>query len=180
MNKERTTDIEYVQVNLGKELRTACRDYHEYFMTGSIKLVLATWSRAKLDEIALDNPTMFRYRFKFEASRIARQQVLAIQDKNDLTDGEICWMRRSGQLTIKRDEAKLTPTRMMPVMGWLQLGALSLVFGSGMIQIAYSSVFEWRQMMWQMVLAGVWGGVALLMFRLYIAPWRVLKRKALV
>lgn len=41
--KEQQPDLQdNIQINLGSEQRNAARDYNEYFIPGSIKLVLAT------------------------------------------------------------------------------------------------------------------------------------------
>lgn len=48
--------------------------------------------------MALNNSDFFRQRFGFEPSKLARQQVLEIQEKHELSDREVRWLRRSGQL----------------------------------------------------------------------------------
>ena len=56
-----TPHFDSAQLNLALEQRAAGRDYHEYFVPGSIKLLLATASKTKLDELAMDNERLFKY-----------------------------------------------------------------------------------------------------------------------
>ena len=53
LQNEESLDIS--QLNLGKSNRNAGRDYYEMLIPGSIKLVLATTKRERLNEMAQDN-----------------------------------------------------------------------------------------------------------------------------
>ncbi|MCX7192713.1 MAG: hypothetical protein NTY60_03690 [Proteobacteria bacterium] len=169
-----------VQLNLATEQRNAGRDYHEYFVPGSIKLVLATWPKAKLDEIALDNSIMFRYRFGFEPTETVRKQVLEIKNQYDFTDREIRWLRHSGQLSIATKEAKLKPTRLMPMIGWSQVVLFSMVCVGMVMQIIFSTAPAWKQALGEITVAGLSFGVFWVLNSLYIAPWRTLKRSGVL
>lgn len=166
---------EKLQLNLATHQRIAGRDYNEARIPDSIKIYLATTSAEQLDTESIDNERLFYYRFGLDVPKSVREQIIAIKQRHDFTDHEIRWLRHSGQLSIKCREVKLAPDRFMPVAGWVQLGLLSMVFGAGMLQIAYSPAPSWKQMLGQLVLAGVWIGLAWVLNRLYIAPWRVLK-----
>lgn len=176
MSEEQREDQECIQINLGMEQRNAGRDYHEYFIPGSIKLLLATRPQDELDRMARDNSRLFRYRFGFEPPKVVRQQVLDIQKKYDLTDQEIRWLRHAGQLQISYKEARLVPSRLMPAAGWLQLAMLSLVCIVMVFQISFSTAPAWKQALGQLFVSGFWFGSAWILNNLYLAPWRTLKR----
>ncbi len=167
---------EAVQINLGTDQRNAAGDYHEYFIPGSIKLVLATWSKAKLDETALDNSTMFRYRFGFEPPMVVRKQVLDIKNQYDLTDREVRWQRHSGQLIISRNEARLKPALVLPIAGWILSFILSLVCIGMVFIIASSAAPAWKQALGEITVFGIWFGVFWIINILHFAPWRAIKR----
>lgn len=165
---------ETTQLNLADSQRIAGRDYHEG-VPDSVKLYLVSKPDSVLDQEAIGNERLFYYRFGLDVPKAVREQIIALKQQHDFTDREIRWLRRSGHLRIKRGEVKLVPDRTMPIAGWVQLGLLSLVFSAGMLQVAYSTAPDWKQMLGQLVLASVWAGAAWLLHRLYIAPWRVLK-----
>ena len=54
-------EIDRAQLNVALEQRVAGRDNHEYFIPGSIKLLLATSSKTKLDELAIYNERLCRF-----------------------------------------------------------------------------------------------------------------------
>ncbi|MEQ1662140.1 MAG: hypothetical protein ABL877_05550 [Thiobacillus sp.] len=166
---------ETTQLNLADNQRVAGRDYYEG-APDSVKLYLVSKPDAVLDSEAIGNERLFYSRFNLDAPKIVRRQYIAYKQQHDFTDFQIRWLRWSGHLRIKGQEVTLVPDRMMPVAGWMQVGLLSLVFSAGMLQIARSTVPDWKQMLGQLVLATLWMGAWWLLHRLYIAPWRVLKR----
>lgn len=166
--------LETTQLNLSDSQRIAGRDYHES-VPDSVKLYLVSKADAVLDQEAVGNERLFYYRFGLDAPKAVREQIIALKQQHDFTDSEIRWLRRSGHLRIKRGGVKLVPDRTMPIAGWVQLGLLSLVFSTGILQVAYSTAPDWKQMLGQLVLASMWAGATWLLHRLYIAPWRVLK-----
>lgn len=176
MNPEEHQNQDPIQVNLATHQRNAGRDYHEFFVPGSIKLLLATKTKEELDRMAIDNSRLFNYRFGFEPPTIVRKQVLTIQQKYDFTDREVRWLKRAGQLQISRKEAKLVPSRLMPITGWIQLVAFSLVCVAMTFQIAFSSNPAWQQALGQLLVSGFWFGGLSIMNTLYLAPWRALER----
>ena len=180
MQEDRPEGIDVTQLNLALEQRTAGRDYHEYFIPGSIKLVLATWSKEKLDSVAKVNERMFLYRFGFKATRVAREKVIDFQNKYDLSDSEVRWLKRSGHLRVTRTEMNIDASRFMPVAGVVQLPVLSLVFIGMIFQVAYSAAPAWKQGLGQTSLALLWFGGATLLYKLYLAPWRTLKESGAI
>lgn len=181
MKNEEDQHGETTQLNYALEQRNAGRDYHEYFVPGSIKLLLATCSQEELNRMALDNSRLFRYRFGFEPpKKVVRQQVLDIQKQYELTDEEVRWMRHAGQLQISRNEAKLVPSRLMPATGWLQLAMLSLVCIALVFQIAFSAAPAWKQGLGQLVVSILWFGGAWGLNSLFLAPWQTLKRSGAI
>jgi hypothetical protein len=171
---------EPVQINLATDQRNAARDYHEYFVSGSIKLVLAIWSKAKLDEVALDNSTMFRYRFGFEPPTVVRKQVIDIKNQYDLTDREIRWLRHSGHMAISRKEARLKPDRLLPITGWVLSSLLSLVCVGMVFMIAFSTAPAWKQALGEIFVSVLWFGVFWILNLLHFAPWQALKHSGAI
>lgn len=180
MKNEEDQHGETTQLNYALEQRNAARDYHEYFVPGSIKLLLTMRSQEQLNRMALDNSRLFRYRFGFEPPKVVRQQVLDIQKKYDLTDPEVRWLRHAGQLQISRTRAKLVPSRLMPATGWLQLAMLSLVCIALVFQIAFSTAPAWKQALGQLVVSILWFGGAWGLNSLFLAPWQTLKRSGAI
>ena len=165
-----------VQLNLASDQRNAARDYHEYSMSGSIEVALATLPKAKLDKIALDNSRMFWHRFGFEPPKIVRKQVLDIQDTYDYNDRDIRSLRFASQLDVGPLEAKLKPNRFFYWYGCLQTGLFSLMSLVWMLQVKLSTAPAWKQGLGELFFAALYFGVFWILNKLYLAPWRLLKR----
>ncbi len=147
---------------------------------GWIKLALATWTQEKRNSTALDNSNFFRYRFGFEPPKVARQQVLEVQEKHDLSDREVRWLHRSGQLRVSRVAAKLVPSRLMPAAGWIQMSILSFACLVMTLQISVSSAPASKQALGQLIVFGLWFGGAYMLNNLMLEPWRTLKRAGVI
>lgn len=163
-----------LQVNLGESQRNAGHDYHEVLALQSMELFLAVTPQDEIDRLTLDNVNLFRHRFGFEAARRSvREQVLAIRQVNEYTDREICWMRRAGQLRIRRDRAWLVQDRSMLVVGWIQIGAIALVSMTMIFAIAFSTAPAWKQAIGQAVVVAACFAAMWVLNKLYIEPWRL-------
>ena len=173
-------DAKTIQLNLAKIQRNAAGDYHEYFIPGTIKLVLATTPQTELDELAEDNGRMFRYRFGFSATRPVRLQVIELQQTYDLSDSEIRWLKHAGHLRISRTDMTVDASRLMPIAGWIQLSIFSLLCIAMILQVAFSGAPEWKQGLGQTMLAAFWFAGAAVLFKLYVAPWNTLKRSGAI
>lgn len=178
MEEQQNTDT--IQLNLAKFQRNAGRDYNEYFIPSNIKLVLATTPQAELDEQAKDNGRMFRYRFGFWATRPVRRQIIELQQTYDLSDSEIRWLKHAGHLRVSRADMTVDASRLMPITGWIQLGIFSIVCIAMIFQVAFSGAPEWKQGLGQTLLAVFWFAGALMLFKLFIAPWLTLKRSGAI
>lgn len=119
MKDEQPQDLDITQLNQALEQRNAGRDYYEYFIPGSIKLVLATWTKEKLDRVAKDNDRLFGYRFGFKATKVVREETIDFQNKYDLSDDEIRWLKRAGHIRVTRTEFIIDRSRLMPIYGWI-------------------------------------------------------------
>ena len=62
-------------------------------------------------------------------NRHVRLQLIAFQNRYDLLDDEIRWLKRAGHLRVTRHELVADTSRMMPIYGWFQIALISLVFG---------------------------------------------------
>lgn len=169
-------EINRAQLNVALEQRAAGRDYHEYLIPGSIKLLLATSSKAKLDELAIDNERLFDYRFGFKATRPVRPQIIAFQNKYDLLDDEIRWLKRAGHLRVTRQELIIDTSRLMPMYGWLQITVVSLIFAAAILHMAgVEPAVEWKRELTQISLGIAWFGIAGLLIKMFVTPWRTMK-----
>lgn len=180
MKDEQARDLDITQLNQALEQRNAGRDYYEYFIPGSIKLVLATWPKEKLDRVAKDNERLFKYRFGFSTTKVVRGKAIDFQNKYDLSDDEIRWLRRAGHIRITRTEFHIDGSRLMPIYGWVQVAVLSMILCGGIFQVALSAEPEWKRMLGQITLGLIWllaGGVLLKMF---VLPWRTLKQSGAI
>lgn len=168
------------QLNLALEQRNAGRDYNEYFIPGSIKLILATWPKAKLDSTALENERFFAYRFGFVATRGVRQKIIEFQNRYDFSDNEIRWLKRAGHLGTSRKELIIDSSRLMPIAGWIQMTILSLVCVSAILLLGFSPSPEWKRSLGQVAIGGLWLFVGIFLFRNFVAPWQTLKRSGAI
>ncbi len=172
-----TPQFDSAQLNLALEQRAAGRDYHEYFIPGSIKLLLATASKTKLDKMAIGNPTMFRYRFGFTATTSVRSKVIDFQTKYDLLDNEIRWLKRAGHLRVTRQELTIDTSRLMPMYGWFQVTLVSLVFAAAILQLAgLETAIPWKRDLTQIGLGAIWFCIAGTLIKMFVNPWRTLKQ----
>ena len=167
-------------LNLVLEQRNAGRDYHEYFIPGSIKMTLATWPKAKLDGTAAENERFFAYRFGFVATRVVRQKIIEFQNRYDFSDSEIRWLKRASHLRSTRTELIVDPGRLMPIAGWIQLTILSAICISAILLLGFSPSSEWKRSLGQVAMGGLWLFVGIFLFRYFVAPWQTLKRSGAI
>lgn len=176
-----TPQFDHAQLNVALEQRAAGRDYHEYFIPGSIKLLLATASKTKLDELVIGNERLFKYRFGFNAAPPVRPQLIAFQNQYNLLDDEIRWLKRAGHLRVTRHELVVDTSRLMPIYGWFQITLISLVFAAAILQIAgVEHAPAWKRDLVQVCLGLTWFCIGGLLLKMFITPWRTLKQTGLV
>lgn len=94
------------------------------------------------------------YYLAMDLPRSAREQVVAIKRKFELTDTECRWLRRSAQFGVTRDSAELVRERWVPAAVWVHSVVLR-TFGDTGIR-----------------LAGLPGGSGRLINRMFLGPWR--------
>ena len=168
------------QLNLALEQRNAGRDYNEYFIPGSIKLILAIWPKSKLDSTALENERLFAYRFGFDATRAVRQHVIDFQNKHDFSDLEIRRLKRASHLRTTRTELGIDPSRLMPIAGWIQLTILSLVCVSAILLLGFAPSPEWKRSLGQVAIGGLWFFGSFFLLKCFVVPWQTLKQSGAI
>lgn len=174
-------EIDRAQLNIALEQRAAGRDYHEYFIPGSIKLLLATSSKTRLDELAIDNERLFAYRFGLTATPSVRPQVIAFQNKHELLDDEIRWLKRAGHLRVTRRELIVDTSRLMPMYGWFQVALISLFFATAILQLAsVNSPMSLKRDLTQIGLGILWFTIAGGLIKMFVTPWRTLKKAGVI
>lgn len=89
-------------------------------------------------------------------------------------------MRHAGQLIIRGDQAKLTPNRLMPTLGWIYFLIFSLVFSVSAVTIVTSSAVEWKQNLGLAIIASMWLAAVVFVNKVHLEPWRLLKRAGLI
>lgn len=176
LQKEESLDIS--QLNLGKANRNAGRDYYEMLIPGSIKLVLATTKRERLNEMAQDNNYLFKYRFGFEATTPVRKQVIDMLTRYDLSDKEVRILKRSGQLVINRTKATLKkPSRWITIFGWAYVVFIGLVVFARLYALTQNQELETAGQILQVILTYVIFSIVLwVVLSLFILPGRILKQ----
>ena len=166
-----------IQINIGTHQRNAHRDYNEVLAPQSVGLYLAATPQEKIDALTLNNATLFRPRFGFEAAKqTVRAQALDIRQRHEMTDREIRWLRYSGLLHVTRDEAKLVPDRRIPMAGWFQLALFSPLFVIRVFQIGFSDGAAWKLFLGQATVSALWFSITWGLSKLYIEPWRLLRK----
>ena len=176
LQNEESLDIS--QLNLGKSNRNAGRDYYEMLIPGSIKLVLATQSCERLNEMAQDNNYLFKYRFGFEATTPVRKQVIDMLKRYDLSDKEIRILKRSGQLVINRTNAKLKkPSHWVMALGWFYVGLVGLAVFARLFTLTQNKELESVEQALQVALTyAVFALVIWVIMTIFILPGRILRQ----
>jgi hypothetical protein len=159
------------QLNLGSRARIAGRDYYESRIPDSIKVYLATTPSDRLDAETLDNERLFSYRFGVDLPRSVRAQVLKIKRGHELTDRDIRWLRRSGQLQVDRLGAILKPDRVLPLVGWFYAAILAAFSGSMATLVMASGAAAWKQAAGLAAVLVFWGIATWATKQLFISPW---------
>ena len=170
--------VDISQLNLGQANRNAGRDYYEMLIPGSIKLVLATTKRERLNEMAQDNSYLFKYRFGFEATTPVRKQVIDMLNRYDFSDKEIRILKRSGQLVINRTSAKLKkPSRWVTALGWFYIGLVGLAVFTRLFTLTKNNELQSIEQAIQVALTYAVFAVALwAIMTTFILPSRILKQ----
>ena len=168
------------QLNVALEQRNALRDYHEHQLSGSIKTILATWSREKLDRVALDNGRMFAHRFGFDATRPVRQIILDLQKQFDFSDREIRSLKRAGYLRIERNNVRIEASRAWHIVSWCQLAFLLLIGFTTFLCVETSHALPLKRFVAEMVITGGLTGCVYLFHRFFLEPWRTLTRSGAI
>lgn len=153
------------QLNVALEQRNALRDYHEHQLSGSIETILATWSKEKLDEAALDNGRMFAHRFGFETTQPVRQIILELQKRFDFSDREIRSLKRAGYLRIERDNVRIEASRVWHIVSWFQLAFLLLIGFTTFLCVETSHVLPLKRFVAEIVILGGLTGCVYLFHR---------------
>lgn len=167
------------QINHGDQHRIAGQNYYENFQNhtpDSIQVYLATTPSARIDAESIDNERLFRHRFGFDASPVARSEFIAIKNRYQITDADLCKLRRAGQMSIQQTHARIAPDRLLPIVGWFYLSLFSLVCLAYGFQIAYSHAPSWKQSLGVVVISAFWLAVLWFVSTMHIHPWRLLKQ----
>jgi len=179
MNQQTTPPVSShsnLQVNHGDHHRIAFRDYHEGSTPDTIQMYLATTPAAQIDAESIDNEFLFRHRFGFDANPFSRAKVIALKTQLQMTDEEFISLRKSGQISVKRTEVKISPDRSVPIVGWLYLSIISFYLLPSMLVIALCSAPFWQQYLGLITLGAIWLAAVWFISKTHIHPWRLLKQ----
>ena len=174
------SEFQNVQFNIATTQQNIAGNCYDFFVPGSVKLLLASRPQEELDVLTENNPRLFRYRCGFSATKAVRRQVIALQQAKELEDSAIRWQKYAGHILISRTDLRVEPSRLMPISGWIQLVIFTLICLSGFSQIAFANAIEWRQGLGLIFLALFWFAGAGALLKLYVLPWRTLKRVGLI
>jgi hypothetical protein len=142
------------------------------------RVYLATTPSDRIDSEAIDNERLFTYRFGIDAPKSVREQLLKLKNDHGLTDREIRWLRRSGQLKISRAIAELKPDRVLPAVGWFYAIQVAVFCGCMAVLIIASPADAWKQVAGLSGLLGFWAIATWFSKQLLIAPWHWVRHVA--
>lgn len=130
----------------------------------------------EVDREAIDNEDAFVRRFRFDAPRGHRRQLIHLKHEADLTDREIRLLSRAGALKFKGATAAISAPLCLAAWGWTQLAGLSSLMLLGFLvasRVAAPTMMQVTQLIaFEFALLIV--GLALL--NLYVVPRRILNR----
>lgn len=172
-----TPRFDSAQLNFALEQRVAAHDYHEYIISGSVKLLLAIASKTIRDKMAIGNEDSFNYRFGFKATSTVRPLVIDFQNRHDLLDNEIRWLKRAGHLRVTRKELIIDTSRLIPICGWFYVVAYSLLFCNAIISLSFLDVaVSWKRDLTLIAVGTTWIFIIAMLVKAFITPWRTMKR----
>lgn len=167
--------VNTVQLITAPGVRAAQRDYLE-MPPASIRVLLATSTEEELQEDAATNPYLFRHRFGVQLPREARDEVIALVDKLQLTDDEVKWMCRGGALRIGRGDVRPESGHWGLAIGVFYLLAMAGFCGPSMLMIGLSATSTPAAGFVSAILATLLVGTGWLCSKLFFTPWRICRR----
>jgi len=177
MKKDHQEEPTNIQLNLGENQRNAARDYVEVTVIQSAEAFLEIASEEKIDERTLHNPRLFKRRFGVEiANPEVRAATIALRREMQLTDREMCSLRKAGHLLIRPGKVELQPCRLTTLFGYVLLTFLSLNCALSMLRIELGSAPASKQIIGEFIFSAFWFCGVWALYKMYIEPARVLKR----
>jgi len=69
----------------------------------------------------------------------------------------------------------------MPMYGWFQVALISVIFATAILQLAVAdSAVPWKRDLTQIGLGALWSGIAGVLVKMFVTPWRTLKKAGVV
>lgn len=167
--------VNSVQLIAAPGVRAAQRDYLE-IPPASIRVLLATSTEQELQEGAAANPYLFKHRFGVQLPRKARDEVIALVDRLQLTDEEVKWMCRGGALRLKGGKVRPESGHWGLAVGLFYLLAMASFCGSYLLAIGLSTASGPAAGLVSAVLATLLVATGWLCSKLFFTPWRICRR----
>ena len=163
-----------IQFNLANSQRNAARDYYEYILPGSMKQLLLMSTKEELDRMALNNGYMFKYRFGFEPTSLARQKIIKLQCKHDWSDQEVRDLYKTGNLRINRDHVQLKVYPFEFATGIILIMITTVMCAFLFLLVHLSNAFVWKCVIAELLICIGFIITTRFLYKTYIAPWRIL------
>jgi hypothetical protein len=167
--------VSTVQLIAAPGVRAAQRDYLE-MPPASIRVLLATSTEEELQEDAATNPYLFKHRFGVQLPRKARDEIIALVDRLQLTDEEVRWMRRGGALRLEGGKVRPESGHWGLAIGMFYLLAMTSFCGSYLLAIGLSTPSGPAAGLVSANLAALLVATGWLCSKLFFTPWRVCRR----
>ena len=162
------------QLNLANVQRNAARDYYEYIVPSSMKQLLVMSSKEELDRKALNNGHMFKYRFGFEPTFLARQKIIELQCKHEWSDQEVRDLHQTGNLRINRDHVQLKVYPFELATGIILIIITTLMCAFLFLLVHFSDAFVWKRVIAEFLIGSGFIITTRSFYQSFIAPWRLL------
>lgn len=130
------------------------------------------------DRAAIDNEEVFLKRFRFDAPRVHRQQVIDLKHRVDLTDREIRFLATVGGFAFGENEARISAPLVLTLWGSLQLLCLWVLMAIGLAVASEIRSISLEQIAMLVGLEFALLGVGVGVHQLYIQPARIARRAA--
>lgn len=128
------------------------------------------------DQVAIDREDAFIKRFGFDAPFRDRKHLIELKHHADLTDREICLLRRAGSLSFGATSASISAPMIMAAWGWLQLLVLFGLMLLPFLLAGRAPIPPALQMAKLMVIEATLSVISWVAFQTYIRPHRIQQR----
>lgn len=176
---------EHLQINSAQEQRAANRDYHENITNhfNDIGMLMLLLPEDELDQQSIKSGRHFGYRFGQDFNLNIRTKVIALKQQHHWTERNVKNLLATGGISVNRrtEEVRLYQDICTYIFGWVAIAIMSAYYLLFILIIASAThTAAWKQMLAQLIIAGLCMGTFWLFNWRIIAPYRLLQRTKIV